>query len=359
MLATDGAAFYRCRMKLVGICAQALRVASIAVAAFALAGCPNEARNDSITLSNAGSKAYGQKQIESAIASYKQAVAKWDKNHTAWFGLGAAYAEKQDWTNAADAMSRAVQLMPDIATYQQSYGTILYNKAINGSGQGKRERDPKKPDEAAPDLSSVNFEKPLQHLQEAVKLNSDLWRAHYYIGRIYRDTGKSHEAAIELSNALKFGPPEPAPWVALAELYYQWDYTEQGIQVAELGTTVVPGFNEKSDIWYEVGMGYNDKRFHDRAIEAFTKAIEAKRDNQKARFQRGQAYFRKGDYGNAKRDLEDFSKAGGPSVEFPKQQASKMLIDIAARSVEPGSTPIDKPPPSELVNKSHKRPKGR
>jgi Tfp pilus assembly protein PilF len=126
---------------------------------------------------------------------------------------------------------------------------------------------------------------------------------------------------------------------------------------------VVPGINEKSDIWYEVGMGYSDKRFHDRAIEAFTKAIEARRDNQKARFQRGQTYFRKGDYANAKRDLEDFSKAGGPSVEFPKQQASKMLIDIAARSVEPGSTPIEKPSPSDPVNKTGsrgpRRPKGR
>jgi tetratricopeptide (TPR) repeat protein len=340
-------------MKLVGTCAHALLVASIAMSALASAGCPNEARNESITLSNAGSKAYGQKQVETAIASYKQAVAKWDKNHTAWYGLGAAYADKQDWTEAAEAMSHAVQLMPDVATYQQSYGAILYNKAIYGAGQGRR--DAKKPDEPPPDLSAVNFEKPLQHLQEAVKLNNELWRAHYYIGRIYRDTGKSREAAIALTNALKYGPPDPGPWVALSELYYQWDYTEQGIQIAEVGSTVVPGVSEKSDIWYEVGMGYSDKRFHDRAIEAFSKAIEARRDNQKARFQRGQAYFRKGDYANAKRDLEDFSKAGGPSVEFPKQQAAKMLIDIAARSVEPGSTPVEKPSTSEPVNKTGTR----
>jgi tetratricopeptide (TPR) repeat protein len=344
-------------MKLVGTCAHALLVASIAVSVAASPGCPNEARNDSITLSNTASKAHGQKQLETAIAAYKQAVAKWDKNHTAWYGLGVAYADKQEWTEAADAMSHAVQLMPDIATYQQAYGRILYSKAAYGTGQGRR--DAKKPDEPQ-DLSTVSFEKPLQHLQEAVKLNGELWRAHYDIGRIYRDTGKSREAAIALTNALKLGPPDPQPWVALSELYYQWDYTEQGIQIAEIGSTVVPGISEKSDIWYEVGMGYSDKRFHDRAIEAFTKAIEARRDNHKARFQRGQAYFRKGDYPSAKRDLEDFSKAGGPSVDFPKQQASKMLIDIAARSVEPGSTPVDKPPASEPVNKGGpRRPKGR
>lgn len=327
-------------MKLVGIAGlvRALLVATVAFSVAASTGCPNEARNESITLSNAGSRAFGQKQIDTAITSYKQAVQKWDKNHTAWYGLGAAYADKQDWTAAAEAMSNAVRLVPEQAMYNQAYGSILYDKAV----RGQVKRDGKRSDDPPPDLASINFEKPLQYLQEAVKLNPELWRAHYYMGRIYRDTGKAKEAATELTAALKFGPPDPGPWVALAELYFQWDYTDQAIQVAEAGTSVVPGVNEKSDIWYEVGMGYDEKRFDDRAIEAFSKALEAKRDHHKARFQRGQAYFRKGDYSNAKKDLEEFSKNGGASVEFAKQQASKMLIEIAARSVEPGSTPVDK-----------------
>lgn len=97
-------------------------------------------------------------------------------------------------------------------------------------------------------------------------------------------------------------------------------------------------------------MGYDDKRFDDKAIDAFTKALEAKRDNHKAKFQRGQAYFRKGDYTNAKRDLEEFSKTGGSSVEFAKQQASKMLIDIAAKSVVPGQA-TEKASPEDVVKK--------
>ena len=36
---------------------------------------------------------------------------------------------------------------------------------------------------------------------------------------------------------------------------------------------------------------------------------------------------------NAKRDLEEFSKSGGASLEFAKQQAQKMLMDIAAKSM--------------------------
>jgi tetratricopeptide (TPR) repeat protein len=330
-------------MKLVGIAAIAL----VAV----LAGCANEARNDSITAANEGARALGQKQYETAIAAYQKATEKWPDNHTAWYGLSGAYAGKQDWTKAADAMSHAVQLEPNQAMYQLYFGRFLYEKAVQGAREDQARRENKKPEEVAPDLTAVNFEKALQHLQESIKLNPELWRAHYYIGRIYRDTGKSKEAADELTKALQAGAIDPEPWVALAELYRRWDYTDQAIQVAEAGTAVVPGSHEKSQIWFEVGMGYDDKRLNEKAIDAFGKALEAKRDYHVARFQRGQAYYRKGDFANAKRDLEEFSKSGGASVQFEKQQASKMLVDIAAKSVVPGSTPVEAPSPEDVVKK--------
>ena len=98
-------------------------------------------------------------------------------------------------------------------------------------------------------------------------------------------------------------------------------------------------------------MGYDDKRMDDKAIDAFGKALESKKANYKAKFQRGQAYYRKNDYPNAKRDLEEFSKTGGISVQFEKQQAAKMLVDIAAKSVVPGSTPVEQPSPEDAVKK--------
>src|SRR5262249_28084208 len=124
-------------------------------------------------------------------------------------------------------------------------------------------------------------------------------------------------------------------YVALGELYRRWDYSDQAIQVASQGTVNVPDPNEVADIWYVLGMGYDDKRMDDKAIEAFDKAIESKKDHHKAKFQRGQADFRKGDFTHAKRDLEEFSKSGGASLEFAKQQATKMLMDIAAKTAPP------------------------
>jgi tetratricopeptide (TPR) repeat protein len=337
-------------MKLVGIVATALLV---------LAGCPNQDRNESIKAANEGTKAYGAKQYDTAISAYKRAVEKSSDNHDAWYGLAAAYAGKQDWANAADAMSHAVQLIPEQGMYQLYYGRFLYEKAIQTAREDEARKENKKPQEVAPDLTSVNFELSLQHLRKAVELNGDLWRAHYYIGRIYRDTGKAKEGADELTRALKGGPTDPGPWVALAELYRRWDYTDQAIQIAEAGTAIVPGTNEKSEIWFEVGMGYDDRHMNDQSIAAFSKALEARRDNHTAKFQRGQAYYRKGDYDNAKRDLEEFGKTGGTSVQFEKQQASKMLVDIAAKSVVPGSTPVEQPSPEVKKAKAGRGKRGK
>ncbi|MBA3500882.1 MAG: tetratricopeptide repeat protein, partial [Deltaproteobacteria bacterium] len=258
-----------------------------------------------------------------------------------------------DWKAAADAMEKAVQEKDDEPMYHMVYGAYLYEKAIQTAKEDTARRENKKPEEVQPDLTNVNFEKASQHLQQAVKLNSELWRAHYYIGRIYRDTGKSKEAADAFTKALQAAPTDPGPWVALGELYRQWDYTDQAISVAEQGVQVIPGANEKSDIYYVLGMGYDDKGQYDKSIEAFGKAIESRRDNHKAKFQRGQAYFRKGDHTNAKRDLEDFSKSGGTSVEFAKQQASKMLMDIAAKSAGGGAGGgAERMSPEEMVKKS-------
>ncbi len=332
-----------------------------------LAACPNKSRNESVKMSNEGTKAYGAKQFETAIERYQKAVEKWGDNHVAWYGLAGAYIGKKDWKNAADAMEHAVQAKDDEAMYHMVYGYTLYEKSIQQAREDTARRENKKPEEVQPDLTNVNFEKSMQHLQQAIKLNSELWRAHYYIGRINRDTGKFKEAAEAFTKALSSAPTDPGPWVALGELYRLWDYTDQAITVAQQGVEVIPGANEKSDIYYVLGMGYDDKGQYDKSIDAFTKSLESRKDNHKAEFQRGQAYFRKGDYTNAKRDLESFSKSGGASVEFAKQQASKMLMDIAAKSATqnsggttppPAEKPGEKMSPEDLVKKSKGGKKG-
>ena len=325
---------------------------AILFASLLMTGCPNQALNDSKQLLANGNKANGQKQYETAINEYQKAVERYHENHLAWYGMGGAEAGKGDWGKASDAFSTAVQLDDKEPMYQMWYGVSLYEKAVQGAREDQAKKEGKKPEEIKPDLSAVNFEKAEQHLQEAVKINGDMWRAHYYLGRIYREQDKPKDAANEFTAAIKANPRESGPYIALGELYRKWDYTDEAIKVALQGTQTVPGSNEVSDIWYVLAMGYDDKKDEDKAIDAFDKAIETRKDNHKAKFQRGQAYFRKGDFVHAKRDLEDFSKSGGASLEFAKQQASKMLMDIAAKSAGENAAPSQKQSPEDLVKKA-------
>lgn len=299
------------------------------------AGCPNEGRNAAKKANLAGTKASAAKQFDEAIVNYKKATDSDRTYHPAWWGLGTAQYQRGEFGEAADAFGKAVELAPEQAMYQMMLGIALYEKAVKQAKTEQALKAGKPADDYRPDLSAVNFEKPLQALQEALKLNGELWRAHYYTGRIFRATDKSREAADEFTKAISGNPREWAPYVALAELYRHWDYTDEAIQVAQQGTVNVPGANEVSDIWYVLGMGYDDKRLDDKAIEAFGKALDSKPDNHKAQFQRGQAYFRKGDFAKAKSDLQTFSKSGGTSLEFDKVQANKMLMDMAAKSATP------------------------
>jgi tetratricopeptide (TPR) repeat protein len=302
-------------------------------------GCPNQARNDSVTAMNEGNTAYGAKQYETAVVAFKKAVDRYHDNHSAWYGLGGALLKKGDFVEAANAFDTAVQLAPEQPMYQMWDGVALYEKAVNQAREDEAKKEGKKPEEVKPDLSNVHFDKAKEHLDEAIKLNPDMWHAHYYLGRIARASDQPKLAAEEFTKALQANGREPEPYVALGELYRHWDYTDQAIAVTSQGTTNVPGSDEVSDIWFVLGMGYDDKRLDDKAIEAFGKALESKRDNHQAEFQRGQAYFRKGDLVNAKKDLESFSKSGGASLEFAKSQANKMLMDIAAKSAGPAPTP--------------------
>jgi tetratricopeptide (TPR) repeat protein len=315
-----------------------IRTASVALSAALLlfTGCRDNDRIESIEHMNKGSEALHAQSVETAIVELTEAVRLYPKNHMAEYQLGNAYDKRNAPVESATHYGKAVQELPDNVVYNMFYGIALYKQAVFQAKDAEAKKQGKKIEQITDsdvDLRAINFDESAKYLEQAIKLDPSLWGSHYYLGRIYRIHDKPQLAAQEFTAAIQGDPREQAPYVALAELYRRWDYTDQAIQVAAQGQANVLG-QARAEVNYVLGMAYFDKKKLDDAVDAFGKAIEdSGRQNHRALFQRGLALFVLGKTKDAKKDLEEYSKTAGESEQFNKSMANKVLMDIAAKQI--------------------------
>ena len=284
--------------------------------------------NESIRRANAGNRAYANKQYDLAITEYNAAIQAWDGNTVAWYGLIGARGQQRDYAGAAAAAARCVALVPDNAMYWLFRGRMLYEATVQDARKQEATRQNRPVDQVVIDASKLDFTPALQALLVALQLEHKLWRAHYFIGRILRDRGEAKSAAEQFTRSVALHATEAAPYIALVELYRRWQYRDEAVAIAELGATVLPS---SSEVWFEVGMVHDDRGDAGKAIDGFTRALDLRPDGAPARFQRGQAYYRKKDAAHARADLEAFlelAKLDGGN-RFEVEQAKKMLVDLA------------------------------
>jgi tetratricopeptide (TPR) repeat protein len=302
--------------------------------AVALSGCASQEQKKSIELTNDGVKLLRQKAFDAAEGKLGEATRAYRDNHTAWYNLGLARDGMKKYADAAAAYEQAVKLSSKDAMYHMQHGIAAYNALIAearkraGSAAGK---DPSTINPEELDLTAANFDPALQSLESSVKLNAELFRAHYYMGRIFRHQDNGAAAAQSFTKAIEANPRFGNSYIALGELYRRWDYTDEALQVLEQGKANVPDDREKPMLLFVLGMAHNDKRDYAKAIEQFTGALENDRNLHLAKYQRGMAYFRLNEFKKAKQDLEEYQKSS--KDEQTKNVASKTLMDIMAKTM--------------------------
>jgi tetratricopeptide (TPR) repeat protein len=287
-------------------------------------------RNQSVDRLNACSKALAARQYDAAITACQAAIAAWPDNHRAWYAWGSAHMARSEWQKAREAVEHAQALRPDDAMYQLYFGIAVYEAEHERVRDEQARKLGKKPEEVAVEPALMHLDAARDALRRAVKRNPDLWRAHYYLGRVYRDLGESRREAEQFSATIATHPSYRFGYIALTELYRRWGYLAQALQVAQLGCANVPPA-ESSELWYEVGMAHDARRDDDKAIDAFTRAIAARPDDAGSKFQRGQAYFRKKDFASARRDLDEVARSGDPAIASIRPLAVQMLDQIAKK----------------------------
>jgi tetratricopeptide (TPR) repeat protein len=299
----------------------ALTVALLGVLA---SGCPDKDKHESIELTRKGVEAFNNDSWDRAIQHFKDATHKHQGNHLAWYSMGEAQAKQEDWKEAAESYAEALKHSSGNAMYHLRLGMALYELELKAKEKEKRQ--------AMGDLSKAE-----SALQEAVKLNKDLFNAHWYLGRIYRDMGKPKEAAEAWTVACRLNPHYGPPFAALGQLYIDWDKLDEAVRVMTQGQQYVDGAPDKSEIYYRLGLAYQgkarmspgeEKEFLDKAVDAYSKSLELRADMAEAKLQRGIAYAKRGDKSKAQADLDDYLKRGAGSP-FERQEATKALYSLS------------------------------
>jgi tetratricopeptide (TPR) repeat protein len=285
-------------------------------------------RNASVDQLNACNKAIAARQYDAGIAACQAATRIWEGNHLAWYAGASAHMAKNEWAEARAAVAHAVTLRPDLGMYQLYDGISRYEAEHQQAREDQARTENRPPAEVTVDPSRLNLGPARDALVRATKLAPDLWRAHYYLGRVYRELADARHAAEQFSLTIQTYPAYRFGYIALIELYRRWDYLDQALAIALLGTTNVPPA-EAAELWFEAGMAHDARHADDQAIAAFTQAIAGKPDDAGSKFQRGQIYVRKRDFEKARRDLEDVVKSTDPRLGSVKQLARQLLTELA------------------------------
>ena len=287
-------------------------------------------RNASVGHLNDCNRAVVAHQLDAAIAACAQATQTWDGNHLAWYSGASAHMARSEWPEAVAAVEHAVTQRPDQGMYQLYYGVSLYEAERQRAAQDQARKEGKTPGEVVIDPSTLRLDAARDALLRAVKLAPELWRAHFYLGRVYRDLDDSKRAAEQFTATIAAHPAYRFAYIALIELYRRWDYLDQALAVAVLGTSNVPAA-DAAELWFEAGAVYDARHADDQAIDAYTRALAGKPDDAASRLSRGQVYLRRGDSANARRDLEEVVKSTDPRMAASKQLANQLLLQLSSK----------------------------
>lgn len=283
----------------------AMRAALFAPVCSLLIACGAPDANKSIEAMNEGVEAFNAGNPIEAEKKFQQATSLYKDNHRAWYNLGQVRDARKKWAEAADAYENAVRIEGNDPMYHYRLGKAFYNA-------GK-------------------LDKAQTHLERAVKDNPKLFKAHYFLGKTYQDQDKPTEAAQAWTEAAKANPTFGKPFNSLGTLYITWDKLAEAVKVLENGAMNVIDPMEKSDVYYHLGFAYQKQNKLEKAVEAYSKALELQRGNVDALRQRGISYAKLKRTKEATKDLKAFVDSGGGGNAFQLQAANEILMRLAMK----------------------------
>jgi tetratricopeptide (TPR) repeat protein len=253
------------------------------------------------------------RDFEAALRACRTATTTWEGNHLAWYTLSSTHMALGQWPEARAAVGRAVALRPDLAMYQLYLGVALYEEAQRAA-----------PASADAQLAAR------EALRRAAQLNPSLWRAHFYLARVYDDLGDARRAAEQFAATIEVNPTYRYAYLSIVQLLRRWSALDAALGFAQLGATHVEGA-DAADLWIELGLLSEARHTDAPALDAYGRALALRPGDVRAQLQRGQLLYRTGDLAGARRDLEGTLASTEPQILAARPFVLELLAKIAAQ----------------------------
>jgi serine/threonine protein kinase/tetratricopeptide (TPR) repeat protein/TolB-like protein len=143
---------------------------------------------------------------------------------------------------------------------------------------------------------AVWSQKALSAAQHAQTLNDELPEVHFALGNVYRVTGKTNQAIVELKRALELAPNSDEGYRRLANAYVAAGQKEEALHAFQQAIDVNPYYGLN---YTRLGVAYSQFGDNQKALSALNRAAELMPDSSSAYENIGVIYFQMGKWNDA------------------------------------------------------------
>jgi tetratricopeptide (TPR) repeat protein len=293
---------------------RALFAAILTLAVLPACNLTSQARVDSIKQMNEGITQLNKNNMSGAERALQQAIQTDPTHAEAHLNLGKLYRKQQKWVDAEKAFREAIKHMGDQpkGEYHFELASVQVAQAME-AGTSRTEQDAK-------------FREAITSFSEAIRLNPNLYKAHYQVGVLHDKLDEPEQADQAFRECIKLNAKYSPCFVSLGNMYIDYGFSAVAMAVLETGTKV----NETdADMWNGMGRALLALNRPKDAVEAYKKAKRIDPEKPDVLFGLGMAYAEVPMRKEAEDTLNEFLNKAGQSPEHVKKAAQDTIMRMA------------------------------
>jgi tetratricopeptide (TPR) repeat protein len=234
-----------------------LLAATICVPLLVTSACESTSRVDSIHRMNEGIKQLNKGNLSGAQKAMEEAIQIDPSHSSAHMNLGKLQRKQEHWVDAEKAFEAAIQNMGE-----KPNGDFYLELALVQIAQGEE-------DDVSKSEMETQYRKAIGSLEEAIKHNPNLYKAHYQVGYLHEKLDEPENADQAYRACIKLNANYTPAFVSLGNMYIDYGFSAIAMSVLDAGTQVN---DTDAAMWNGLGRAHLALNKPKEAVDAFGKA---------------------------------------------------------------------------------------